>query len=142
MKRTSLLLSGWRKLQTPRGGTKRPKFFATLAGLALAGLLAMPVFAAKNYKATIAPTNVSAGTTNNFTLTVTNCDAAACPGNATSPESQAIGSIDVSIPAGLSSMVLGTVSATGTTNQGGPNVWHAHLDTVNNKIRLRPGGAA
>ena len=131
-------------LTTPRkawGRMQDRKLFMVLAGLVLAGGLTMPGFAADNYKLTIAPANVAPGN-HSFTVTITNCDVAACgAGNETSPSSHAIRAIDLFIPSGFSGVVLGTVTATGTNNTGGTNVWHHHGIAAPNKIRLRPGAS-
>jgi hypothetical protein len=85
------------------------------AAMALLGWLAAPGSAAtvRYYSATIGPSTTSAGSTAvAYSITITNCSDATCPGYATT-STQQIGSATISVPSSFSSVNSLSTSATG-----------------------------
>src|SRR5437899_1283553 len=104
------------------------RFLATATGQA-SGWTAQTTFTdpPRNYRASITPTTDTAGhSLSSYTITITN--------DTTSGGSDRIGSVDITIPAGYSNVVLGTVTAPAGRN------WTAVI--VSGVIQLRATGTS
>jgi hypothetical protein len=108
---------------------------AAFVFILLAGLTS-PSYAAgstvRYFKATISPDSVAAGSiATAYSVTITNCDATACPDHATS-SSQSMGSATIAVPSGFTNVTVQSASASAG------KTWAANL--VGGQIQLQASG--